>query len=445
MKNIPRRFDRISFRFNTCESAVRKVLSGLFSERLVPPDRSLGDFYRVNRKCGSRDRNFINTCVYSILRRWGWLRTLMPQTVLDMIEQGNSGVLQRRDIAAMTLFSLLCDGNCDPDMLYELAQVAEVIVPDTSADTPEERAFEASVIFGSAVKFSSSMLAPEEFCAMTPDAEDYAGYMKRLSVRPPMWIRFSSPEVRRAVIDEFDAKDIAYDLYKDFATSIYAGKVNLAGLESFQKGFFEVQDLASMCVTFACAPSAGERWYDACAGAGGKTLHLASLMNGKGSITAGDIRVSALEELKKRARRAGWSNITVRPHDGGAWKGKHKFDGVLVDAPCSGSGVWRRNPGLQWRLTSRDVQSFAERQLAILENNAPAVKPGGRLVYATCSIFTAENEDVAMRFLERNRDFYAEKFSHPLSGKECCGAMRAGNGQADCDELFAFVMRRKEA
>ena len=87
--------------------------------------------------------------------------------------------------------------------------------------------------------------------------------------------------------------------------------------------------------------------------------------------------------------------------------------------------------------------SFADRQLQILENNAPAVKSGGVLVYATCSIFEAENEQVAARFLERNSDFTAEEFPHPLSGEICHGAMRAGCGLADCDELFAFKMRRK--
>ena len=132
-----------------------------------------------------------------------------------------------------------------------------------------------------------------------------------------------------------------------------------------------------------------------------------------------------------------------RPHDGGKWKGKHQFDGVLVDAPCSGSGVWRRNAALQWRLSEKDISDFAERQLTILENNACAVKPGGVLVYATCSIFEMENEGVARKFLERNPDFSAENFAHPLTGATCRGAMRAGCGVADCDELFAFKMRRK--
>lgn len=431
---------RIKYQFNSCEQAIREVLHGLFSDRLVPPDRTLADFFRSHRSCGSRDRAFINSCVYALLRRWGWVRRLMPQDFLADIEAGKIN-LQRRDIAAMTGFSLICD-NAEQSVIREILNVAGVDMPDISSDDAAIRASQASVIFGQKLDFDCNMLAPD-FRHLVPDNWDYDSYMFRLSRRPPVWIRFASGEGKARACREFDTLGIRYVEYGNSAAAISGTKLNLFLLESFNAGFFEVQDLASQCVGSVCAPKPGERWYDACAGAGGKTLHLAALMAGKGKVTSGDIRENILESLKKRARRAGWANIQTRPHDGGKWNGKHQYDGVLVDAPCSGSGVWRRNVALQWRMTEDAVKEFAVRQLEILENNAPAVKHGGALVYATCSIFEMENEQVAYRFLERNPDFYAEEFNHPLSGEKCCGAMRAGCGVADCDELFAFKMRRK--
>ena len=431
---------RIKYQFNTCDQAVRDVLRGLFSEKMTPPDRTLADFFRTHRSCGSRDRALINSCVYAILRRWGWLRTLMPLELLTDIEQGKIN-LQRRDIAAMIGFALICDG-ADELTVREILNVAGVDMPKIKSDDPADRAAEASVIFGKKSEFTCSMLAPD-FKHLVPDNWDYDGYMSRLAVRPALWIRFASDEGKQRTCCELDKCQIKYILHGSSSAAIPGAKLNLNLLETFNAGCFEVQDLASQCVGSVCSPYPGERWYDACAGAGGKTLHLASLMAGKGKITAGDIRVNALDALKKRARRAGWSNISTRPHDGSRWSGKHQYDGVLVDAPCSGSGVWRRNAALQWILSEKDVMSFADRQLQILENNAPAVKSGGVLVYATCSIFEAENEQVAARFLERNSDFTAEVFPHPLNGEICHGAMRAGCGLADCDELFAFKMRRK--
>lgn len=431
---------RIKYQFNTCEQAIREVLRGLFSEKMTPPDRVLADFFRSHRNCGSRDRAFINSCVYAVLRRWGWLRKLIPADVLSALQSGKI-ILQRRDIAAMTGFALICD-NAENAVVREVLAVSGADVPEISSNDAAGRAEEASVIFGEKKKFECAMLSPD-FRSFVPENWNYDSYMERLAKRPPLWIRFASAEGKTITCRELTALGIDFVEHGESSASVSGAKLNLSLLESFKRGCFEVQDLASQCVGVVCSPKPGERWYDSCAGAGGKTLHLASLMEGRGRVTAGDIRANILETLKKRARRAGWSNIDIRPHDGGKWKGKHQFDGVLVDAPCTGSGVWRRNAALQWRMTEETIRSFAARQLEILENNACAVKSGGTLVYATCSIFEMENEEVAHRFLERNPDFTAEEFTHPLSGEKCGGAMRAGCGAADCDELFAFKMRRK--
>ena len=426
-------------RFYTAESAVREVLKGIFSTPSSPADRTLADFYRRHRNCGSRDRALINSCVFALLRYWGFIRELMPQAVRERVESGKPD-LQSRDILAILYFALFTD-NSPRETTKDLAETLGIQAVTCDSADPLLRAEAASGIFGSRRSFDYLTLIPD-FKSLVPHNWGYDSYCTRLGKRPPLWIRFISEEAAEKVTGEL--KSAGYDFYRHTSLScaITSGKVNLQQLDTFKNGLFEVQDLASQCVGLVCAPSPGERWYDSCAGAGGKTLHLAALMQGKGVIHAGDIRPAAVEALKKRARRAGWSNISARVHDGKVWKGRNAYDGVLVDAPCSGAGVWRRNPGLQWKLTAKDIEDFAAKQLEILENNAPAVKTGGVLVYATCSIFETENEAVAWKFLERNPEFVPEEFTHPLDGTLCPGAMRAGNGNANCDELFAFRMRK---
>jgi len=143
----------------------------------------------------------------------------------------------------------------------------------------------------------------------------------------------------------------------------------------------------------------GERWLDACAGAGGKSLQLARLVGPQGSVDAYDPRAAALDELSRRLLRAGVSQVRIlrAPPHGAA--GESDYDGVLVDAPCSGSGTWRRAPHLKWITTADDLTRHAARQRQLLAAFAPRVRKGGILVYATCSSARSENEAVARAFL----------------------------------------------
>ena len=214
-------------------------------------------------------------------------------------------------------------------------------------------------------------------------------------------------------------------------------------LDAFRTGHFEVQDLASQCVGLVCAPKPGERWLDACAGGGGKTLELAEMMKRRGTVIAGDVREGILHELKLRARRAGFPNISTLHHDGRVPRGFHPCDGVLVDAPCSGSGVWRRNPGSAWKFRLDELAEYARRQYDILSRFSAAVKSGGVLVYATCSLFAAENEEVVRRFLTAHPDFALESGVHPLTGLVSDGFYHFDGFDDDCDFLFAARLRRK--
>jgi 16S rRNA (cytosine967-C5)-methyltransferase len=178
-------------------------------------------------------------------------------------------------------------------------------------------------------------------------------------------------------------------------------RANVFRTESFKEGWFEMQDISSQCVTELLNPQPGEKIIDACAGAGGKSLHIASLMQNKGKLWSLDVEQRKLDELMKRARRGGVSCLESRVID--STKTIKRLDGVadalLLDVPCSGLGVIRRNPDTKWKLTRAEIDRLIQLQAEILHNYPRMVKPGGRMVYATCSLLPEENERQVEKFL----------------------------------------------
>jgi 16S rRNA (cytosine967-C5)-methyltransferase len=207
---------------------------------------------------------------------------------------------------------------------------------------------------------------------------------------------------------------------------------NLFRTKAFQDGWFEVQDLSSQKVAEALAPEAGMRVLDVCAGAGGKTLHLASLMENKGQIIALDIHEWKLKELKRRARRAGAHNIETRPIAAKTIKRlRDGADALLIDAPCTGLGVLRRNPDAKWKLDPSFVERITKEQQNILADYSKVLRIGGRMVYATCSILSEENEKQVAQFLEENAGF-------SLVSEEILLPHQSGN-----DGFYIAVIERK--
>lgn len=190
---------------------------------------------------------------------------------------------------------------------------------------------------------------------------------------------------------------------------------NIFRSEAFRLGMFEQQDFSSQQVVPFMKILPGERIIDACAGNGGKTLHMASLMGNKGKIVAMDTAPWKLQELKRRARRAGVANVEIKLIDSAKTiKRLHdSADRVLIDAPCSGLGVLKRNPDAKWKLKPETIQELKQTQRQILKKYWPMVKPGGYLIYATCSILPSENEQQVEWFInEMNGQFSLEEEKH---------------------------------
>lgn len=231
---------------------------------------------------------------------------------------------------------------------------------------------------------------PADFCRTDYDT---------LTSRAPLWIRLQTSDPR-TVEDEFSKRGWTWDLSTLLPEAWrLATEVDVESTQAFLRGQLEVQDVGSQWVLHQAGPQKGEQWLDACAGAGGKTLQLARLVGPEGTVIAHDIRPAALTELHSRANRARLGNVRSVYEVTGA------YDGVLVDAPCSGTGTWRRAPHLKWSTHPSTLIEMFGLQSEILTRFAPFVKPGGRLVYATCSLARSENEDVVTHFLRNHPEF----------------------------------------
>jgi 16S rRNA (cytosine967-C5)-methyltransferase len=229
-------------------------------------------------------------------------------------------------------------------------------------------------------------------------------------------------------------------------------KAYLSRTKAMAKGWIDIQDEGSQLIALVCGAEPGMQILDYCAGAGGKTLALASAMQNKGRIVAMDLETRRLEKSRQRFKKAGVSDmIEVRPLEvdkNRKWLRRQKgtFDIVLCDVPCSGTGTWRRNPDMRWRTYGPDVKDLIPIQSEILMRIAHTIKPGGRLVYATCSMLPEENEARIQEFLEQNPDFYLRPVREILpqipqweDGK----FMRLSPYRCATDGFFAAVLERK--
>ena len=237
-----------------------------------------------------------------------------------------------------------------------------------------------------------------------------AAYLRRLQQEPALWIRAKAAALEATARDlgscERPRLPAALSTPERFSALRYRGPDDLHKAAGFQSGAFEIQDLSSQLVGHACDPRPGETWWDACAGEGGKSLHLSDLMQNKGILWATDRSVRRLSVLKKRAARAGMFNYRTA-----AWSGaapapfRTPCDGVLLDAPCSGVGTWQRNPHARWTTSIDDVRELTAVQGVLLGNAARSVKVGGRLVYSVCTLTRSETDGVADTFEASHRDF----------------------------------------
>ena len=256
--------------------------------------------------------------------------------------------------------------------------------------------------------------------------------------RAPLWLRLQTlnpADVSR----EFNALDWRSQPSPALPTAWrMLDEADVTKTDAYKEGRIEVQDLGSQLVLESIAIAPGDRWLDACAGAGGKTLQLSQRVGSAGAVDAHDIRSAALDEMLERAERAGLENIriTAQPADG-------DYAGVLVDAPCSGSGTWRRAPHLKWTTTPEIVATRAQTQRELLDRFFVCVQPGGLLVYATCSLSDRENTAIVADFLAHHAEFTAEAPARTFAFEPTAAGMTILPARHDTDGFFVAPLRRR--
>jgi 16S rRNA (cytosine967-C5)-methyltransferase len=361
-------------------AAAAEVLADMAARRRPVAD-ALKDWGLSHRFAGSGDRAAIGNLVYDALRRklsLGWrMGSDAPIALVSAVMLDNWGESEA------SLRAKLADDRFAPEL------------PDADAfrhfrDADMEAAPLLQKFFGA----------------------DAVAECRAMTNRPPVDLRanrlLSTPEkvledlprevgaVRSAVVQ--DAIRIpAGD--KDYR------QPNIQAEPAFQKGWFEIQDEGSQMVALLSGAKPGENVLDYCAGGGGKTLALASLMGNKGQIHATDSDKARLAPIFERMKRAETRNVQVHAAKSDLTALEGAMDMVLIDAPCTGAGTWRRRPDAKWRLSQSQLDQRVGEQASILEKAKAFVKPGGRIAYITCSVFEAENAGQVRRFLEANADF----------------------------------------
>ncbi|MDQ7916064.1 methyltransferase domain-containing protein [Mesonia sp. MT50] len=360
--------------------AVIDTLNNVFNEGKYA-DKEISKALKRDKRWGSRDRSFIAETVYDIVR---WKR--LYAEIAEVKEPFSRPNLFR-------LFAVW-------------ATLKGIQLPDWKQleDTPTRRIKGRFDELSKTRKFKESIPDwMDELGVKELGEQKWTREIAALNQMAPVVLRANSLKATpKKLRDSLFAESIEAHSLKKYPSAIELDeRANVFSTEIFKEGFFEVQDASSQLVAPFLQVEPGMRVVDTCAGAGGKTLHLAAIMENKGQIIALDIYGNKLKELKRRAKRAGAHNIETREIDSTKVIKKlhNSADRVLIDAPCSGLGVLSRNPDAKWKLQPEFLERIRNTQQEILSDYSKILKKGGKIVYATCSILPSENQGQVKSFL----------------------------------------------
>lgn len=370
-----------SFHIKAIFSALKDVF-----EHNQYADKAIEKVMRAHKKWDVRERSFVSDVTYDIIRNWR----------LMLSASGVEGKLTDKNLWNIFGTYLVFDGYELPESNYFKGLNEKKIISQL------EKFHKVRKIRESIPDWLDQMGEKEL-------GKDWDKTIRALNQPPTVILRANSlkttPKELQTILEEEKITDTALISWSPDAVELKFQR-NVFRTEAFHKGLFEVQDAASQMVSEFLNVEPGMRVVDACAGAGGKTLHLAALMKNKGRIIALDVKEKKLLELKKRAARAEVKIIEIRPIESSKTikRLKGTADRLLLDVPCSGLGVLRRNPDSKWKLTPEEIDRVKAIQRDILSNFSDITKVGGKMVYATCSILPSEGEEQVKWFLKQTSE-----------------------------------------
>jgi 16S rRNA (cytosine967-C5)-methyltransferase len=390
-------------------------------------DQAMQRVLRREKALRSVERRAVADAVYGLLRLQGRVDHLLERALGTRKQRMSGLATPTQHLLRYAAYLIIGEGQ-GADSAANLAgpEVAPYLWALQLVARPEELAAPADPIDALAAETS----LPRWLAALWAEqlgAAETRSLAAALNQRAPLTVRANLLKVTRDELRAtLEAEGARVEPTRWSAHALtFTGRTNVFALKAFKAGLFEVQDEGSQLIAEACGARPGQTVVDACAGAGGKSLALAAEMHNRGKLIACDRDGRRLDELRQRARRGGVHNWEARAVPESATGEariddlRRKADVVLVDAPCSGLGALRRNPDARWRMDQAEVDSFPPRQREILRRYAALVRPGGRLVYATCSINRGENEDVRASFLAEHPEF------DPVQPADLLGAERA--------------------
>lgn len=350
-------------------------------------DKVLERLLRSNRRWGKRDRAFIAETTYEMVRWWRLLWFL----------NGKEPSLKRKELYRLFGIWWLWQGNSLPDW-NQFSALVDFDLESARLRVPRD--------VGISQSFPEWL---DERAAAELGEKKWAEIAAQLNQPAQVILRANTLLTTRQELQEKLAEEGFETLCTENSETglILKERANTFRSSSFQNGLFEVQDGGSQLIAPMLVPRPGMRVIDACAGAGGKTLHLAALMENKGSIIAMDVEDRKLRELKKRARRNQVHNVETRLIDSSKVIKRlaETADRLLLDVPCSGTGVIKRNPDTKWKLQPEHLEKVRSMQFRIIRDYSEMLRTGGLMVYATCSILKSENEEQVQGFLKDKPNF----------------------------------------
>lgn len=373
-----------------------------------PSDALISAYFRAHRFIGSKDRAAIADMVYGMMRhqaRLTWWQDYL---------QGQGSKAKDDRVRARAIIYLVLIAGEDSDTIKKLFNGDDYGPQDLTGDEIKLlKNLQGRTLMHPHMDEAVAHECPPWAYAELKEifGQNFGAEMEALLQEAPVDIRINPIKTTREdVLKKLDCAAItaAPTPFSPLGLRI-VGRPPLSQTNLYKDGFIEVQDEASQLVALLTASQSGMAVVDFCAGAGGKTLALAALMQNKGRVVACDVMAGRLEKARVRFRRAGLHNIDIRTltNENDKWVGRsaEKYDRVLVDAPCSGSGTWRRHPDARWKQLGPDLPKLKLMQANILNSAARLVKKGGRLIYATCSLLPSENDRQVEAFLQKNKDF----------------------------------------
>ena len=394
--------------------AAIELLDEIFSFR-QPADNTVNVYFRTRRYIGGGDRREISALVWFVLRRYGRLRRSFGKDPTG--REAVAAALRYRGTAVDPLF----DGDkYSPAPLTAEERAALARLPDNLPDAVAE--------------------CPDWLRGRIDDAD-----IRAMVDEAPLDLRVNTlKSTREDVLKLLEQSGIKAEKtpYSPVGVRVRE-RVNVTALPVYTDGLVEIQDEGSQIVSLLTRAEAGQIAIDWCAGGGGKTLALSAMMNAKGTLYAADMNIKRLRDLPERAARAGANNVILL-NDYNSLK---QYDLVLVDAPCTGTGTWRRSADARWRISPEQSAQIIETQQKILDKACRFVKKNGRLFYITCSLDAAENEDQAAAFIQNHTDFVPEDLSPVLkktTGIEQSGkTVRLRPSVCETDGFFAASFVKK--